>query len=68
MARASAGLIGFDETAKLNSATPKTYASKGYEFCVRSLRSVATPPDVRPTQSGDRDVTQDDALGMRCFG
>jgi hypothetical protein len=35
VARAPAGLIGFDETAKLNSAQAKTSASKGYKFCVR---------------------------------
>jgi hypothetical protein len=35
VARAPSGLIGFDETEKLNSAQAKLYASKGYKFCVR---------------------------------
>jgi hypothetical protein len=35
VARAPAGLIGFDQTGRLNSAQAKQYFSQGYKFCVR---------------------------------
>ena len=67
IARAPAGLIGFDQSEKLNSAQVRQYFASGYRFCVRY---VSRDDDSRAANAnrGTPDLSGDEAQNILSAG
>jgi hypothetical protein len=60
---ASPGLIGFDTTSSVNSAQARTYASKGYRFCIRYVSRDDSGRQYNQ-QNGTPDFSYDDGTAI----
>jgi hypothetical protein len=67
VARAPAGLIGFDQTQKLNSARANQFFANGYRFCVRYV-SRDDGGRAANANNGNPDIAADEAQNILSAG